>query len=86
MYISWGTHLCKKFIFSVLVPLTRVDERKSAKAIQPQKPLEQQTRPHTNNSKTPMSLYAQVIKTSATITIPQNTSITEFIIDKTPRI
>ena len=46
------------------------DERKLAKAIQPKKPLEQQARPHTNNSKTPMPLYAQVIKTSPTITIP----------------
>ena len=48
---------------------THVDERKSAKAIQHQKPLEQQARPHTINSKTPMPLYAQMIKTSVAIII-----------------
>ena len=59
-----------------------VDERKSAKATQHQKPLKQQARPHTNNLKTPMSLYAQNGKGTSDHNHAMKTSIIKLIIDK----
>lgn len=66
--------------------MRHVDERKWAKAAQHQKSLKQQARRHLNDSKSPMPLYAQAVKTLVTTTISQKASIPKLIIDKAPCI